>query len=158
MNKATVLTAIRQALAVELAAHKQTVAAALDEATGEESRPENQYDTRSLEASYLAGALADRLSVLRQLCGFFEAWKPQDFTENTPLAVGALVQLTEEDDEWLCLLVPRGGRKVTFDGITVTLLSPGAPLGAALMGCEEGDEVDFSSPRGVRSVEVSAVW
>jgi len=158
MNKADVLTAIRGVLAAEFAAQKQTAAAALDEATSEESRPENQYDTRSLEASYLAGALAERLAALGQLCAFFDAWQPEDFTEDDPLAVGALVSLAEGDREWLCLLVPRGGRTVTIDGSTVTLLSPGAPLGAALLGCEEGDEVEFASPRGTRVVEVSTVW
>jgi transcription elongation GreA/GreB family factor len=158
MSKAAVLAAIRDVLAEELAAQKETAAAALDEATSEESRPENQYDTRSLEASYLAGALAERLAMLRQLCAFFDTWQPADFTGDAPIAVGALVSLAEEDEEWLCLLVPRGGRKVSIDGAVVTLLSPSAPLGAALLGHVEGDEVEFHSPRGARTVEISAVW
>jgi len=158
MNKSTVLQAIRQALAVELHAQQQTAAAARDEATSEESRPENKYDTRSLEASYLAGALAERLRALKQLCAFFEAWRPSEFTEDDPIAVGALVELREGDRSWLCLLVPRGGRKVTVDGIPITLLSPAAPLGRALTDALMGDEVMFHSPRGERAVEVHAVW
>lgn len=158
MNKSTVLHTIRQVLTIELHAQQQTAAAARDEATSEESRPENKYDTRSLEASYLAGALAERLRTLRQLCAFFEAWRPQDFTEDDPIAVGALVELHESERSWLCLLVPRGGRKVTVDGTSITLLSPAAPLGRALADAFTGDEVTFYSPRGERTVVVHAVW
>lgn len=158
MKKSTVLQTIRQALAAELQAQQQTAAAARDEATSEESRPENKYDTRSLEASYLAGALAKRLLALKQLCAFFEAWQPPEFTEDDPIAVGALVDLHEGERSWLCLLVPRGGRKVTVDGTPITLLSPAAPLGRALTDALTGDEVTFDSPRGERTVEVHAVW
>ena len=158
MNKSTVLQAIRLALARELHAQQQTAAAARDEATSEESRPENKYDTRSLEASYLAGALSERLRSLKQLCAFFDAWQPPAFTEDDPIAVGALVELHEGERSWLCLLVPRGGRKVTVDGTPITLLSPAAPLGSALADALTGDEVTFLSPRGERAVEVHAVW
>ena len=158
MNKSTVLHAIQMALAAELHAQQQTVAAARDEATSEESRPENKYDTRSLEASYLAGALAERLRALKQLCAFFDSWQPPEFTEDDPIAVGALVELHEGERSWLCLLVPRGGRKVNVDGTQITLLSPAAPLGRALADAQSGDEVTFLSPRGERAVEIRAVW
>jgi len=158
MNKANVLATIRASFAAELAAQLKTAAAARDEATSEESRPENKYDTRSLEASYLAGALAQRILALRQLCAFFETWHPPAFTDEAPIAVGALISLAEDERSWLCLLVPRGGRKVTVDGAVVTLLSPAAPLGRALLGAVEGDEVEFRSPRGARAVEISEVW
>ncbi len=133
MSKAAVLAAIRDVLAEELAAQKETAAAALDEATSEESRPENQYDTRSLEASYLAGALAERLAMLRQLCAFFDTWQPADFTGDAPIAVGALVSLAEEDEEWLCLLVPRGGRKVSIASVACALTAQGQ-VGRPLTG------------------------
>ena len=157
MEKSAVLAAIRAVLADELAAQLQTASDARDEATSEESRPENKYDTRSLEASYLAGALSERLLVLKRLCSFFAEWSPPDFTEDDPIAVGALIALEEGDRERWCLLVPQGGRTVQVGGRPITLLSPASPMGRALVDAFEGDEVEVRTPRGVRSIAVISV-
>ena len=53
MRKTAVIAAVRNALEAELRALVAAASLALDEATSEESKAENKYDTRSLKASYL---------------------------------------------------------------------------------------------------------
>ncbi|MCA9555143.1 MAG: hypothetical protein KC933_34240, partial [Myxococcales bacterium] len=60
MDKVALLAQIRAALEAELAAITASAADARSAATHEDAKPENQYDTRGLEASYLAGAQAGR--------------------------------------------------------------------------------------------------
>lgn len=159
MKKSDVIQVIRDTLTQELAAQQKIATAARDEATGEESKPENQYDTRSVEASYLAGALSERILALRRLCAFFNSFSPPPFGEDDAIAVGALVELEEEeaDRRWWCLMVPQGGRTVTVKGTAVTLLSPAAPMGQALAGAVLEEAIEFDSPRGIRTIEVIGI-
>ncbi len=46
---------------------KEAALATYEAATHEESKPENEYDTRGLEASYLAGAQAKRTAEIEEL-------------------------------------------------------------------------------------------
>jgi len=58
MNKSDLLTQIIASLQESLEALQNTARASHAEATHESSKPENKYDTRGLEAAYLAGGQA----------------------------------------------------------------------------------------------------
>src|SRR5688572_10847852 len=118
VDKAQVLERVREVLRRDMATLQQSAASAREGATHEEAKPEDDKDTRALEASYLAGAQAGRLRALEaQVRGleFFEirAFRPQD-----PIAASALVEL-ECDGEASCYFVLplAGGTKVTVDGV-----------------------------------------
>src|SRR5690554_8181441 len=66
-------------------------------AVHEESRPENDKDTRGLEASYLARGQAQRVADLEDERRRIEAFKPRSFAEGDPIALSALVELERED-------------------------------------------------------------
>ena len=65
--RAVLIAQIRAQIDAQLAGVAAMTAAARDEATASESRPENQYDTRALEASYLAAGQGQRLAELKAL-------------------------------------------------------------------------------------------
>ena len=54
MNKRTLIEKIIAKLAEEVASYARSAKASQAEATDEQSQPENKYDTRGLEAAYLA--------------------------------------------------------------------------------------------------------
>ena len=58
MNKSDLLTQIIASLHERLEALQNAARASHAEATHESSKPENKYDTRGLEAAYLAGGQA----------------------------------------------------------------------------------------------------
>lgn len=159
MQKEAVVVAVVEALRAELEGVIKTALLAHDEATNEETRAESQYDTRGLEASYLAHGLTDRVLHLRGLLSYFETLRPTPADPDQEIAVGTLVRLRhgqETASRW-CLLAPQGGLTVTVDGVRVVVLSPASPLGAVLVDAICGDVVEYASPRGIHQIEVLEV-
>lgn len=110
-------------------------------ATHEESRPENDKDTRGLEASYLARGQAMRVVELQDDLSAIRHLPDRTFGPEDPVSEGALV-LLEVDERQQCFLMVRrgGGLRVQVDGIEVQVLSLTSPVGRALLGCQEGDD------------------
>lgn len=139
MSKDRVIAAITAKLFQEFESLRDMANMAIDEATGEESKPENEYDTRALEASYLAAGQGARLLELQQLLAWFRV---QEFTTADSVDLGALVKLEgAKGNRWL-FVAPTGGTQVQVDGVNVQVISPQAALGEALSGLEQGDEVE----------------
>jgi hypothetical protein len=116
------------------------LAGAHEAATGADTKAENKYDTRGLEASYLAAGQAEQAEELQRGLSALEAFDFRDFDFDDAIETGALVE-TEKDGEILYyLLAPAGGGLVlTADsGESVTVLGPGAPLAIALKGKTSG--------------------
>ena len=116
-----VVRALQAELHAELAAVLANAKAAYDEATHAESKAENQYDTRSLEASYLAAGQAERVAALRRLVAFHDALDPDVEAAETPVGHGSLVALEDEQGalRWCFVAPDGGGRAVTVEGHVV---------------------------------------
>ncbi|MEN0063903.1 MAG: transcription elongation factor GreAB [Myxococcota bacterium] len=157
LSKRDVVEALRKTIADRLRSAAQMTADARAEATAEESRAENKYDTRATEASYLAAGQGRRLESLRTLAAWLEGLDPQ--ARHAEVGVGALVGLTEpgRPPQWV-LVGPTGGPSVEVDGQTVLLSSLASPLGEALDEAEAGDGIEVDSPRGIRRLRVDQVW
>ena len=93
MNKASLIQIIINELSKKLVIATQAAHAAHDEATHEDAQAENKYDTRGLEASYLAGAQSERAAQLEAAVAYFQnlALKPLEAKEM--IAATALVEL-----------------------------------------------------------------
>lgn len=142
LDKHAVVDAMRQALTAAIDAALAGAEAARAEATHAESRAENKYDTRGLEASYLAAGQGERVVAWRAALGSLDA---------TPCGVGGVGALVGLDDgRWVLVAAGGGGIRADVDGVTVGLVTPEAPLGRALLGAEEGDVVEV----GARSLEI----
>lgn len=151
-HRRPVIEALRSQLRDELAAVAQITAMARDEATGSESRSEGKYDTRAIEASYLAAGQGQRLLATRALA----AWADGLDTQLAPRVadVGALVLVDLDGREQWLLVAPDGGRAVEVDGVRIRLISVRSPLGSVLRELEVGDGGEVDSPRGIQDVEV----
>lgn len=123
--------------------HRSLAEAALhtyEAATHEESEPEDQYDTRGLEASYLAGAQAKRVAEVEQVLHTIRSVPFRKFAEEDPIAATALVKLDHDGKMNYCLLLPQGGGlSIDHDGHHVQVITPKSPLGEALIGRTTGD-------------------
>jgi len=153
VNKTAILTAIVEALRAEfdtLHSTSQKTRAAGNDA---ESKAEGKYDTRSTEDNYLADGLARQALATAQAAAAYEKFAPPAFGPETPIDLGALVQLSLPDEtHWFFLGPAGGGIEVTCDGMPITVLTPESPLGRQLLGLKSGDAT--ASPKAkVRSVE-----
>ena len=137
MNKAAVVRAIIARLQADLALYAKAADSARDEATHEQSKPENKYDTRGLEASYLARGQSRQATETRIAIEQFEALAQtlREFGPSDAIAVGALVELKSGKELAIYLVGPRaGGTEVTVAGRAILVLTPQSPLGQQLLG------------------------
>ena len=109
------------------------------EATAEENRAENKYDTRGLEASHLAAGQANKVAELESALETFEGLKEQP--ASTPLK--SVPDRTATG--WVCgmgIVGPTaGGTEIEIDGTEVPVITPESPLGNQIMGLGAGAEV-----------------
>lgn len=122
-----------------LAAGKSAEAYAKDE----ESRPEDKYDTRSLEASYLAAGQAKQAGETADAIRVLKEWSPDDFEEATGIGLGALVEAEVEGKVVFFLLAPAGGGTcIRHLGCDLTVLTLDSPLARRMAGLAAGDSLD----------------
>lgn len=154
--KDTLRAALVAALRAELDATEAAWRSAVAGATHEEARPENDKDTRALEQSYLARGQAARVAELRQSLEVAQA-TPVDDRRGAPLGVGACVALEDAAGaRSVVWLVARGGGTTLPGGIRAVSVT--SPLGEALVGRDEGDEVEVPRGPALVSYVVSEVW
>jgi transcription elongation GreA/GreB family factor len=140
MNKRELIDEIVAALADSLAILDKAARASHAEATHESSRAENKYDTRGLEAAYLAGGQARAAKEIIDAIKLYEAMKPRDFERGEPIDIGALVEVKSARDVSIYFIGPKsGGLEVQFKGKEVVVMTPLSPLGQNLMGKKTGD-------------------
>ena len=151
VNKADILTQIIASLKEELETCLTAAKAASSAATDPDSKAENKYDTRSLEASYLARGQALRVAELQETLHAFQTLSLRRFERDDPINLSALVTLKSEDGESNYFLASAaGGTEIQHAGHEVMVITPASPLGQKLMGKTIGDSV--SLPAGKASV------
>ena len=139
-GKTAIADQIIAALRRERDGFNSAAKAAQAAATDPDSKAENKYDTRNLEASYLARGVAFRVVETEAALAEWEAMPPQDFSAMQPVAVGALVILESDHGPAGYFMGPGGGGiSVEHDGMEITVITPASPLGKQLMKRREGD-------------------
>jgi len=159
IDKAEVMRVLRELVESELARAAEAQRETQRGATHEEAKPENDKDTRALEATYLARGLAERVATLETAVSALANLKVRAFDANKPIALGAIVTLAPEQGASASyFIVPAGGGlKLEVGELTLTTVTVDAPLGRALLGAYEGDEVSVQSPQGPRLLEIARV-
>jgi len=143
--KADILKAFFQELDRELNTLVEAAFTAREVATHEDSKAENKYDTRGLEASYLAGAQAKRARELRETIDQLKKMPEKNYSADDPIQSQALVTVEDEQgSEKHFLIVPKeGGAKVTVSQKTYFLITPDSPIGKKLLNRKLDDDFDF---------------
>lgn len=141
--KAGLLDRILADLGAQLARLSKAALEAHAAATDPGSKAEGKYDTRSLEASYLATGQARQAEELADAIRRFGSLRLPDYTEHDAIDAGALVEVASAGGTAYFLLAPAaGGLTVTHDGREVTLLTPASALYRKLVGLRVGDMLE----------------
>ena len=145
MDKFLLRQQVLERLAEDLLQAEQAAQAAHKTATHEENIAENKYDTLGLEAAYLATGQARRAQAIRQAMANWRQFRPRPFDASQGIQLGALVCLVDTDGkQQQFFLGPDGGSMKLVSGAQLVLvISSEAPLGRAMLGKCEGDEVSI---------------
>jgi transcription elongation GreA/GreB family factor len=143
-------------LTADLETLERAQKAAIEAATHEEAKPENDKDTRALEASYLARGQALRIEELRTGLGEVAAWLPRPFDEDATITLGALVTVEEGEAVHHYLLASHGGGQKLANGL-VQVVTPRSPLGRALAGKRANDDCDLVVEGRKRELSITSL-
>lgn len=145
MDKFLLQQQVLQRLTDDLLQAEQAAQTAHEAATHEENIAENKYDTLGLEAAYLATGQVRRAEAIRQALAHWRQFRPQPYDASKGIQLGALVCLADADGkEQHLFLGPEGGSMKLLSGTRlIQVISGEAPLGRAVLGKCEGDEVSI---------------
>jgi hypothetical protein len=142
--KSRLLAQIRSELRANLERLSKAAYEAHAAATDPGSKAEGKYDTRSLEASYLAAGQARQVDELAAALRTFEALTLPDFEADDVIDAGALVGVELNGEMPYFLLVPTsGGTMISHEGMEITLLTPESPLYRKLLGMRSGESLEM---------------
>jgi hypothetical protein len=143
MTKRDLLDCIIAKLSAELQAITTAALATHAEATDEENKAEDKYDTRGLEASYLAHGQSKAAEEAAQAVSQFSALPARDFVAGEPISLGALVRLDGRGQNQYFIGPRAGGTEIDAGGEPVLVITPQSPLGRQLMGRKQGDRLQL---------------
>ncbi len=139
MQKAHLIQQIVASLSETLALLEKAARASHAEATHESSKAESKYDTRGLEAAYLAGGQARQAKEILDSIKLYSALPVRDFAPEEPTDLTALVELDVDGTRALYFIGPRnGGLEIEYKRKEITVITPQSPLGQNLMGKKTG--------------------
>jgi transcription elongation GreA/GreB family factor len=155
-SKALLKEELLRVLGADLAARERAYRSALEAATHQEAKPENDKDTRALEQSYLARGEAARVEELRAGFAEVQALGVAPFEGDGPARLGAVVVTEEGDQRTVFFIAPHGGGARLASG-TVQVVTPKSPLGRALLGAKAGEECEVTLAGKLRALGIIAV-
>jgi transcription elongation GreA/GreB family factor len=154
---------LKQAILNELIGKMKTELSALESAskanrefaTDQEFKAESKYDTRALEASYLASAEAKRVEDLKLEIQMLEEVDLDLASKSPEVCIGSLVQLKYLEHEKNYFLIPTsGGTLLSVNNTPVLVVSVFSPLGSALLGLKVGEQFEVETPKENRNYQV----
>jgi transcription elongation GreA/GreB family factor len=144
VNKRAIIKKIIARLTDELEIYFRAAQFSRAEATHESNKPENKYDTRGLEASYLARGQSKQAAEIEAAIAEFEKLGAKKFAAGDAIAVGALVELEHGGEKSIYFFGPRaGGTEILHDQKEILVITSQSPLGEQLLGKKSGDELEL---------------
>ena len=119
--------------------------AAHAEATDPQSKAEHKYDTRGLEAAYLAGGQARKAGEIEEAIKQFQKLRLVDYSATMPIDLSAVVEIKSKLGADVYFVGPqRGGLEVEQAGREITVITPESPIGQQLVGRRNGEKFQFN--------------
>jgi transcription elongation GreA/GreB family factor len=159
MNKRTLIKKIIARLTDELAVYFRVANSSRAEATHEQNKAEGKYDTRGLEASYLARGQSRQAAEIEAAIAEFGKLAVRKFGDGEAIGPGALVELETGGEHSFYFIGPRaGGTEVVHEKREILVITPQSPLGEQLLGKKHGDQPQLTlggmrQPARIVSVE-----
>ena len=158
MNKRALIKRIVARLTEELQVYFRAANASRAEATHEQNKAEDKYDTRGLEASYLARGQSRQAAEIESAIAEFEKLAARKFGDGEAIDIGALVELEHGGKNSFYFLGPRaGGTEVVHEKKEILVITPQSPLGEQLMGRKQGDQPQLNLGGAKQAAKILSV-
>ena len=112
------------------------------DASNEQNKAEDQYDTRGLETAYIASSQSRQATEIEQALAQYQLLTLEKFSAQTPIDLTALIELESHGTRTFYFLGPKaGGTEIKVAGQEMLVITPESPLGKELIGKKAGDRI-----------------
>jgi len=154
MQKREIVQSIIDQLQADLWVLEDAVNLARDTATHADCLGSSKYETMGLEASYLAQGQGLRLLEVERALQYFNDLALSPVNGMVGLSSLFVLQDDQGNSQCLWLATEAGGLKVQCGDALITVITPKAPLGRAVMGKAIHDSVEVNIAGAIRCYEV----
>lgn len=160
MNKQIILQSIIDQLQDELERISQAVQDAHAVSTDQANIPENKYDTLALEASYLEQGQSQRMIEAEDALKAYSTLRLRILKESDVVQLSALLSLeSDTKEEQLYFFGPcAGGLAITYRKKNITMITPGSPIGKAVLGKKVGETVEICVAGNTKTQTIKQIW
>lgn len=157
IDKKLIVNDLIARLQKELKEVEEAAASARELATHSESKQEGKYDTRSIEAGYLAGAQAKRAEEIKLDIQMLEDLDIESKADQLQLGSLGLIR-HNKNEKFYFLSSTSGGTIVDVNGQGVLIISVFSPIGDAAIGMKVGESFEVETPREIREYKVLQIY
>ena len=158
MNKTEVKERLIEVIKEKILLAQQSYNATKDLRQCDDLKSESKWDTRGIEAGYLAGAQKKRIDELKIELTLIENLEIASIRDNGPIIVGSLVTLLcNEDKSTYFLTSVSGGITIQINKTEIKVVSTNSPIGKSILGLELGDAFEFVHHKSKREYEVTSI-
>jgi transcription elongation GreA/GreB family factor len=156
IDKKIILAKLIENLQRELQEVEAAAKSTRDLVTQDDLKSEGKYDTRAIEASYLASAQLKRVEEIKIDIQMLQETEIQN---STKLQMGSLALIDFKGTaRYYYLTTTSGGTMLTIDGQTILVISVFSPLGNGALGLSEGEGFEVETPKELRTYQIMKVY
>lgn len=157
MNKKKILENLQKRIQDELEKATSAYKTTHNHATNEELKSDGKYDTRAIEAGYLAGAQKKRVEELKKELKLLREIDPSSSHES--VCIGSIVTLTLNNIEKKYFIsCTTGGSLIDIEGEHYLVVSAYSPLCSAMVGLQTGDTFEVEVGDDIREYTITDIY
>lgn len=119
-------------------------------------KSDGKYDTRGVEAGYLAGAQAKRVEEIKQDIALLESIELDH--DSKTVSIGSLIELEYNKNTRVYFLSSTsGGNLLNIDGQAILVISVFSPIGQAVVNLSLGDEFEVLTKEEARIYQIKKI-
>lgn len=156
IDKVKILHELTSRVQKDLDQAKEALSTARQHASEEGLKAEGKYDTRSIEAGYLAGALQVRVTELEQEMALLgEISFEFDYHQ---LSIGSLAEIElNQNRRFYFISSTSGGSLINIDNCPILVISAFSPIAAAAIGLTVGDTFEVEINAQTREYKIISI-
>lgn len=156
IDKKIILKKLIENLRNELVEVECAAKSTRDLVTADDLKSEGKYDTRAIEASYLASAQLKRVEEIKTDIQMLEEI---ELVRANKLQMGSLALIEYKGNErYYFLTSTSGGTMLTVDENTILVISVFSPLGNGALGLQAGESFEIETPKEMRTYKIIDVY
>lgn len=158
INKKLIVEQLIENLNKELALVEAAAKSTKELVTADDLKSEGKYDTRAIEASYLASAQNKRVEEIRLDIQMLEEIElPEVPSKNLQLGSLGLIKCNNQE-RYYFLSSTSGGSMLMIDGHAILVISVFSPIGNEALGLSAGESFEVETPKETRTYEIVQVF